>query len=77
MILKRTVRRLFILADHTDGLPTVQGLATSPVDLFAGRRRRTHVTVQGRFRVPLSFDNVMTGQVNSQCCGNFGQPAPI
>ena len=45
----------------------MQGLATSPADLFAGRRRRTHVTVQGRFRAPLSFDDVLTGQVSLQC----------
>lgn len=50
----------------------MQGLASTPADIFAGRRRRTHVTVQGRFRAPLSFDDVVTGQVNSQCCGSFG-----
>ena len=33
----------------------VKGLPTAPRDLFKGKRRRTRITVQGRFKRPVSF----------------------
>ena len=46
----------------------VQGLESTPPDLFAGKNRKTSVTFQGRFKEPAGFDDVVTGQ-------EFGRPA--
>ncbi|KAK9803895.1 hypothetical protein WJX72_002783 [[Myrmecia] bisecta] len=43
-------------------LINVAGLSTAPADLFQGKRRKTSLTVQGRFKQPLGFDDVLTGQ---------------
>lgn len=40
----------------------VQGLPGAPDSLFAGRRRRSLVTVQGRFRQAVPLDDLVTGQ---------------
>lgn len=40
----------------------IRGLPGAPDALFAGRRRRTLVTVQGRFRQAVPLDDLMTGQ---------------
>ena len=40
----------------------VQGLDTSPPDLFKGKRRKTAIVVQGTFKEPLLFEEVLTGQ---------------
>lgn len=42
----------------------IRGLPGSPAaeDLFAGRQRRSLVTVQGRFRQPVPVDDLVTGQ---------------
>ena len=36
----------------------VKGLPTAAPDLFQGKRRRTRITVQGRFKRPLPFQDV-------------------
>ena len=40
----------------------VQGLDTSPPDLFQGKRRKTAIIIQGTFKEPLLYENVLTGQ---------------
>ncbi|KAI3431262.1 hypothetical protein D9Q98_004324 [Chlorella vulgaris] len=40
----------------------VRGLPGAPPPVFEGRRRRTMVTVQGRFRRPVPLDDLVTGQ---------------
>ena len=40
----------------------MKGLSSSPKDLFTGHRRQTCIMVQGRFKQPLSLDDVITGQ---------------
>ncbi|PNW84735.1 hypothetical protein CHLRE_03g156550v5 [Chlamydomonas reinhardtii] len=40
----------------------LRGLATTPEDLFCGRRRMSWVAMQGRFKAPLCLDSVVTGQ---------------
>ena len=36
----------------------VKGLSSSPAHLFEGKHRKSRVTVQGRFKQPLLFDDV-------------------
>ena len=36
----------------------VKGLPSAPQGLFKGKRRRSRISVQGRFKQPLSFDDV-------------------
>ena len=38
----------------------VKGLPTAAPDLFKGKRRRTRITVQGRFKRPVPFEEVRT-----------------
>ncbi|KAG2440245.1 hypothetical protein HXX76_004357 [Chlamydomonas incerta] len=45
----------------------LRGLATTPDDMFCGRKRMSWVAMQGRFKTPLSLDSVVTGQ-------EFGRP---
>lgn len=45
-----------------------QGLPSSPDGLFEGKRRKTSITMQGRFKRELAFDDVVTGQ-------EFARPA--
>ena len=45
-----------------------QGLPTTPEGLFEGQRRKTSITIQGRFKRELDFEDVVTGQ-------EFGRPA--
>jgi hypothetical protein len=40
----------------------VLGVNSAPSNLFAGKKRRSHLVVQGQFKEPLSFDDVVTGQ---------------
>lgn len=40
----------------------VRDLPGAPARLFEGRRRRTLVTVQGRFKEPVPLDDLVTGQ---------------
>ena len=46
----------------------VAGLPSAPKGLFEGRRRKTSITIQGRFKRELAFDDVVTGQ-------EFARPA--
>lgn len=46
----------------------VRGLPSAPPGLFEKRRRRTSITVQGRFRKPLALDDALSGQ-------EFARPA--
>ncbi|CAL8462121.1 g1652 [Coccomyxa elongata] len=39
-----------------------QGLRSSPEGLFAGERRKTSITVQGRFKADLLLEDIVTGQ---------------
>ncbi|CAL8462122.1 g1653 [Coccomyxa elongata] len=39
-----------------------QGLSSSPEGLFAGERRKTSITVQGRFKQDLAVEDVVSGQ---------------
>ena len=43
-------------------------MPSAPKDLFEGRRRKTSITIQGRFKHELAFDDVVTGQ-------EFARPA--
>ena len=45
-----------------------QGLPSTPKGLFEGKRRKTSITIQGRFKQELAFEDVVTGQ-------EFGRPA--
>ncbi len=45
-----------------------QGLPSTPKGLFDGKRRKTSITIQGRFKQELAFEDVVTGQ-------EFGRPA--
>ncbi len=38
----------------------VKGLPTAAPDLFKGKRRRTRITVQGRFKRSVPFEEVCT-----------------
>ena len=40
----------------------IQGLDTSPPDLFQGKRRKTAIVIQGTFKEPLLYEDVLTGQ---------------
>ncbi|KAK9804498.1 hypothetical protein WJX73_010880 [Symbiochloris irregularis] len=40
----------------------VAGLTTTPPGIFEGHKRRTMLVVQGRFKSPLHFNDVLTGQ---------------
>ncbi|KXZ48703.1 hypothetical protein GPECTOR_26g606 [Gonium pectorale] len=40
----------------------VRGLPNTPGHLFAGKKRATWAAMQGRFKVPLPLDSVVTGQ---------------
>jgi hypothetical protein len=44
------------------------GLPSAPEGLFEGRQRKTSVTIQGRFKQELAFEDVVTGQ-------EFARPA--
>ena len=44
------------------------GLPSAPEGLFEGRRRKTSITMQGRFKQELAFEDVVTGQ-------EFARPA--
>lgn len=46
----------------------VKGLGSAPPDLFAGQRRKTSITIQGRFKAPAGLDDIVTGQ-------EFSRPA--
>lgn len=63
-------RRIEVETDLFKGCAIIwlANLDTSPEGLFAGQRRRTAITVQGRFKQELSFDDVLTGQ-------EFARPA--
>lgn len=47
------------------------GLQSAPRGLFAGQRRRTAVTIQGRFKQELGFDDIITGQEFSRPAKNL------
>lgn len=40
----------------------VAGLESTPKDLFQGKKRKTHLIVQGKFKKRLEVDDVVTGQ---------------
>ena len=40
----------------------IADLPSSPVDYFRGKRRKMQVAIQGRFKRPLRFDQVFSGQ---------------
>lgn len=46
----------------------VKGLQSSPADLFEGRRRRSRITVQGKFKQALSFDDVRSHSISPEPC---------
>lgn len=46
----------------------VQGLSSAPKDLFVGQRRKTSITVQGRFKQACRLEDIITGQ-------EFARPA--
>ena len=49
----------------------VAGLQSSPQGLFSGQRRRTAITVQGRFKQAIGFEDVVTGQEFSRPAQNL------
>merc|ERR1712070_429721 len=40
----------------------IADLPSSPMDYFGGKRRKMQVAVQGKFKKPIRFDNVFSGQ---------------
>lgn len=59
-----TGRRLHFETDSFKGCAVlwVQGLPSSPSDLFSNRNRKTSITVQGRFKRPSGLEDICTGQ---------------
>eukprot|EP01023_Acetabularia_acetabulum_P034283 TRINITY_DN32189_c0_g2_i1.p1 TRINITY_DN32189_c0_g2~~TRINITY_DN32189_c0_g2_i1.p1 ORF type:complete len:353 (+),score=35.84 TRINITY_DN32189_c0_g2_i1:159-1217(+) len=40
----------------------VRGLETTPLDMFEGKKRRSHLVIQGKFKKTVRSDNLVTGQ---------------